>query len=342
MTTTRRLAAILAAAPRLAMLHRRGFILLLASSAVAPTASPAQDRRIRVGFLAPETPSASASQVALLRDALRAYGYVETRNLEIEFGWLAGSSERDTKAIFDFAHKVDIIVAWTSPSVVAARRATSTTPIVMVAVGDPLGLGLVASLSRPGGNVTGVTNLSRDLSGKIIQLLTEVAPSVQRIGIVQNPQNPSFPLILRDTEQAIRDLHRDPIIANARVADDFVSAFRAFQSASVGAVVLLADPSVLINAKLIADLAKEARLPTAFQRRESVEAGGLLSYGASLQDQFQRAAFYVDRIAKGEKPANLPVEQPTKFELAINLKTAQALGLTISPSLLARANQVIE
>ena len=244
-------------------------------------------------------------QVRIFRDALRERGYIEGRNLVIEYCSPNGSFEESAAAVDELVSKVDVVLAWATPSVLAARRATSSVPIVMVAIGDPLGLRLVESLARPGGNVTGFTNLSRDLSGKIVQLLTEFVPDIRRIGIVRNPHNPSLALILRETEEAVRALGRDVRVVDARTNDEFVRAFVGFKADDVGAVVLLADPSVLANGKQIAELAHQARLPTIFQRRESVEAGGLLSYGASLPAQLQRAALYIDRILKGEKPAQI-------------------------------------
>ncbi len=288
----------------------------------------------------PPTPA----MLSTFRGALSERGYVEGQNLSIEVRWPPGPFEQNASVAAELVRaNVDLIVAWASPAVIAARRATSTIPIVMVSVGDPLGLGFVASLARPGGNITGVSAITVDLSAKLVELLVELVPDMKRVGVVRNPHNPAVTVELRETEEAIlrfRGLQLE--LVEAAAAGEFESAFARLSAQGVKGAVLLADPSLIEHRMRIAELAQKTRLATVFQRRENVEAGGLLSYGASLNDQLRQAAFYVDRILKGAKPADLPVQQPTKFELVINLKTAKALGLTISESFLLRADEVIE
>jgi putative ABC transport system substrate-binding protein len=227
-------------------------------------------------------------------------------------------------------------------SVIAARRATSAIPIVMVSVGDPVGSGFVTSLARPGGNITGFSGFTADLSAKLMALFRELVPNLKRVGIVSNSYNPNVAVQLWETEDAVRKLGLQSQVVEARAPEEFERAFARLSMERVDGVVLLADPSVIEQAHKIADLAQAARLPTAFQRRENVEAGGLMSYGGNIKNQFRQAAIHVDRILKGAKPADLPVEQPTKYELVINLKTAKALGLTVPQTLLVAADEVIE
>jgi putative ABC transport system substrate-binding protein len=276
------------------------------------------------------------------RDGLRERGYIEGQNLSIDVRWPQGPFEQNPGVTDDLVcGNVDVIVAWSTPAVMVARRATSSILIVMVSVSDPVGAGFVASLARPGGNITGVTNTADDLSAKLVELLREIVPDMKRVGVVFNPSNPGLAVQMRGTEDAIRALGLQFLVVAARAPKEFESAFARFSAGGVKGVVLLSDSSFIEHARRIAELAQNTRLPTAFQRRENVEVGGLLSYGSSLNDQFRQAATYVDKILKGTKPADLPVEQPTKFELVINLKTAKELGLTIPPTLLFQANEVI-
>jgi putative ABC transport system substrate-binding protein len=205
-----------------------------------------------------------------------------------------------------------------------------------------VGLGFVSGLARPGGNVTGVSTVSLDLSGKLLELLIEIVPGMKRVGVVRNPNNPALATILRETTEAVRALGMQIEVVDAVAAEDFERAFTYLSAQGVRGVVLLPDPSIVEHRARIAELAQKMRLATAFQRQENVDAGGLLSYGPNLNEQLRHAAVYVDRILKGTRPAELPVEQPTKFALAINIKTAKALGLDVSPSLLARADDVVE
>jgi putative ABC transport system substrate-binding protein len=281
--------------------------------------------------------------LSAFRDGMRGRGYVEGQNLSIDVRWPQGSFDQDRSVVTELVNSnVDVIVVWGTLTVIALRHATSTIPIVMAAVGDPVGSGFIASLARPGGNITGLTIISVDLSAKLMELFAELVPGMKRVGVVQNPNNPGTPVLLRETEDAVRKLNMQVQVVNAQTSDEFDRAFAQLSAESVDGVVLLADPTLIEHSRRIAELAQSARLPTAFQRRENVDAGGLLSYGPDLNNQFRQATFYVDRILKGEKPANLPVMQPTKFELVINLKTAKALGLSVPDKLLAIADEVIE
>jgi len=326
-------------------MKRRAFITLLGGVAAWPLAARAQegqrDKQIRMGFLAAAVPT--AAMLRAFRDALREHGYVEGQNLSIADRWPQGSSEQISDIAAEFVRSnVDIIVAWTTPASLAAKAATATIPIVMVGVGDPVGTGLVRSLARPGGNITGFVNLAPDLSTKQAQLLVEVVPRIRSVGIVCNPSNPALTVLLRDVEDAIRILGLEFHTVDARLPQEFESAFARLSAKGVQGVVVVPDGSVIEHRRMIAALAQKTRLPTMFQRRENVAAGGLMSYGPDLPDQLRQAAFYVDRILKGTKPTDLPVQQATKIELVINLKTAKALGLTIPPTLLGLADEVIE
>ena len=236
----------------------------------------------------------------------------------------------------------DVIVAWTTPSVIAARQATTTIPIVMVGVADPVGVGLIASLARPGGNITGISNMAADLSAKLMELLMEIVPGMTRVGVVLNPKNPGTVVQIQGTQDAIRAKGLQFQTIDAATPAEFERAFARLRGDGIKAAVLLADPSVIEHRKRIAELARDAGLLTATQRREYVDAGGVLSYGPNLVRQIRETASYVHRIIEGAKPADLPVVQPTTFELVINVKSAKAIGIDVPPTLLARADEVIE
>jgi putative ABC transport system substrate-binding protein len=212
----------------------------------------------------------------------------------------------------------------------------------MVGVGDRIGSGFIASLARPGGNITGLTNISVDLSAKLMELFAELVPGMKRVGVVHNPNNPAVTMALRETEDAVRKLNMQVEVVDAQTSDEFERAFAQLSAKSADGVVLLGDPTAIEHSRRIAELAQSARLPTAFGRRKNVDAGGLFSYGPDINNQFRQASFYVDRILKGEKPAELPVQQPTKVELVINLKTAKALGITVPLPLSGRADEIFE
>jgi putative ABC transport system substrate-binding protein len=327
-------------------MDRRAFIGTVAGGLLAvPLAAEAQPatRAYRIGVLLATPVTAVAPHVDALRARLRELGYLEERNLILELKWITTSEgELDRLAVALVRSKVDLLVAWTTPATLAAKRATSTIPIVMISVGDPVGSGLVASLSRPAGNVTGVSNVSRDVSGKQLQLIRDLRPEVARIAVLRNPTNPGSGLMWDETKAAAGSLNIQLQPLAVREPRGLESAFAAMTRERAGGVVVLPDPLFLDERRRIAEWAHRGRLLTVFQRSENVEAGGLMSYGPKLTEQFRQASDYIDRILKGAKPADLPVEQPTKFELVINLKTAKALGLTIPPSLLQRADQVIE
>jgi putative ABC transport system substrate-binding protein len=318
-------------------MKRREFITLLGGVAVAwPLRhdASAQGRPVRVALIASVAPPPEILNA--FRDGLRERGYVEGQNLSIDVRWSRGPFEQNPDLAAELVRgNPDVIVAWSTPAVIAARKATSTIPIVMVSISDPVDAGFIASLARPGGTITGVSNMNADLSAKLMALLVEIAPGISRVGVVLNPKNPGSVIQLPGVEAAIRALHLQSQAVEASTPAEFDRAFARLGADGANGVVFLADSSFIEHARTIAELAKKSRMPTAFQRRENIEAGGLMSYGARLDGQFRQAAVYVDRILKGTKPAELPVEQPTKFELVINLKTAKVLGLTVAPQPLA-------
>ncbi|HEV2056976.1 MAG TPA: ABC transporter substrate-binding protein [Methylomirabilota bacterium] len=278
------------------------------------------------------------------RQGLRELGWVEGQNIVIDYRFAEGRFDRLPDLAAELVRlKVDIIVAVSTPGVVAAKNATETIPIVMISVGDPVGLGLIASLARPGGNVTGLSySAGLEIVGKQLELLKETVPKIRRVAILSNPANPSHPPAIRELNVAARSLGVRLQFLEARGPNEFDGAFAAMATERVGALLVLTDGVFILHRTQLADLAARSRLPGAHGTREMVEAGGLMSYGPSLRDLYRRSAAYVDKILKGAKPGDLPVEQPTKFALVINLKAAKALGLTIPPSLLQRADEVIQ
>ena len=314
---------------------------------LAPLAADAQPaaRGYRIGVLLAAPATIVTPYVEALRERLRELGYVEGQNLALELRWVTtaeGFGGLDRLAADLVRSKVDLLVAWTTPAALAAKRATRTIPIVMLSVGDPVESGLVASLSRPGGNVTGVTSVVWDLSAKQLQLLREVRADARRIAVLRNLTNPASAGAWREIQVAAESLGVQLQLVGVREPRELEPAFAAMARDHAAGVVIVPDPLFIRERRRIAELAQQARLATVFQRSENVEAGGLMAYGPKNTEQFRQAAVYVDRILKGAKPGDLPIEQPTKFELVINLKTAKALGLTIPPSLLLRADQVIE
>jgi putative ABC transport system substrate-binding protein len=320
----------------------------------APLAADAQQagKVYRIGFLSPSSrsdPERLASPfgergLAAFRQGLRDLGYVEGQNLTIEYRWAEGRFERLPDLAAELVRlKVDVIVSVVTQASLAAKNATRTIPIVLVAAGDPLGSGLVANLARPGGNVTGPSSMYGDLAGKQLELLKESVPKVSRVAVLWNPANAVWQAqMLRQTEIAARALGLQVQLLEARGPDELEGAFAAMTRERASALLVQVDVIFALHARRIADLAAKRRVPAMYGSREHVEAGGLMSYAPNVPDLFRRAATYVDKILKGAKPADLPVEQPTKFELVINLKTAKTLGLTIPPSLLGRADEVIQ
>jgi putative ABC transport system substrate-binding protein len=330
------------------MITRRRLVVVLGAGTIAaPPRSFAQQRpaRIaRIGFLGVTSASLSAAVIRIeaLRTGLRALGYVEGKNLTIEFRWSEGKHERLPELAAELVRlKVDLIVAQGTPGALAAQQATATIPIVIPAVADPVSTGLVASLARPGGNVTGLTWFSQEVSAKRLELLKAVSPRTKKVAVLLNPNNASNASILDAMEPAARSLRLEIQQFEAREPNEFESAFTAMAAKRVDFVTIIDDPVLIADAKAIANLAAKNRLPV-IGFNEVADVGGLMAYGPSLLDMWRRAATYVDKILKGAKPGDLPIEQATKFEFVINLKTARALGLTIPQSVLLRADRVIE
>jgi putative ABC transport system substrate-binding protein len=325
---------------------RREFIGTLAGAVLAaPLAAEAQQpaKVPRIGFLTTPSPTAAAYYLEAFREGLRELGYVEGKTIAIEYRFAEGRSERLPALAAELVRlKVDVIVTGGPPAPEEAKQATSTIPIVFAVAGDPVGEGLVASLARPGGNVTGLASIAAEVVGKQLELLKEVVPKISRVAVLLNPSHSAHPLMSRQAEGPARALGMQLHILQAGSPAEIDAAFAAMRSRGVGGVLVLRGSLFLAQRTQIAALAAKSRLPAVYGTREEAEAGGLMAYGASLLLLYRRAATYVDRILKGAKPADLPVEQPTKFELIINLKTAKALGLTIPQSLLGRADEVIE
>jgi len=317
-------------------------IIIVALASGAAIAEPQQRTKVhRIGYLA------SASGLGPLEEAfrqgLRELGYVEGKNIAIEYRLAQGKLDRLVDLAAELVRlKVDIIIVQSTLDAFAARRATTTIPIVMAASGDAVGTGLVASLARPGGNVTGLTVLARELSGKRLELLKEAVPRLSRVAVLWNAANPDKARDLEETEVQARALGLRLQSLEVRGPNDIESAFRAATSKGAGALFTLTDALIITHQSRIVELAAKGRLPAMHEQREFVEAGGLMSYGPNDADLFRRAATYVDKILKGAKPSELPVEQPTRFEFVINLKTAKKIGLTIPPELLVRADKVIK
>jgi len=325
---------------------RRAFIGALAGGLLAaPLTAEAQApaKVPRIGFLTLLSSPESPQLLVAFRQGLRELGYVEGQTIAIEYRFAADRPERLPALAAELVRlKVDIIVTASPPPTEAARQATSTIPIVFAASGDPVATGFVASLARPGGNVTGLATLSADVVGKQLELLKEVAPKVSRVAVLQNPGNPGHPNQSRLAEGAAQVLGVQLQILDARTSSEIDAAFAAMRKQRAGGVLVLRDAMFRTQRTQVVALAAKSRLPAVYGFREQAEAGGLMAYGASVPHMYRRAATYVDKILKGAKPADLPVEQPTTLELVINLKTAKALGLTIPPSLLQRADEVIQ
>jgi ABC-type uncharacterized transport system substrate-binding protein len=324
--------------------RRRQFITLLGGAAAAwPLAARAQQAgsRYTVGILSAGGDNAGLN--AVLVAALRELGWVEGKNVVFEHRYAENRLERLPGLAADLVRlKVDVIAGVGTLAPLAAKQASSTIPIVMTAAGDPLGSGLVASLARPGGNVTGMSLMAPDLGGKRLELLKEVLPRLARVAVLWNAANPYSALVFKETQAAGRTLGIEVQSLEVRAPDDFDGAFETARRQRPDALITVEDPLTVAHRQRVADFTAEQQLPSLHGVREFAAAGGLMSYGASLADLFHRAAGYVDKILKGTKPADLPVEQPTKFDLVINQKTARALGLDVPPMLLARADEVIE
>jgi putative tryptophan/tyrosine transport system substrate-binding protein len=323
---------------------RREFIALAGGAAVAwPLGARAQqsEKVYKIGIL--NAGSRPPWLQSGLRDGLRELGWVEDKNLTFEERYAEDSLDRLPPLAAELVSLgLDVIVTLGTLAPLAAKRATATIPIVMIAAGDPVGSGLIASLARPGGNVTGTSLMAPDLSGKRLELAKELVPEVSRVAVLWNAANPYSALVFKETVGAARTLGIELQSLEVRAPADFDGALAATTGQQAGALITVEDPLTAGQARKIAKFAVDNRLPTISGLRLFADAGGLISYGANLEDLLRRSVVFVDKILKGAKPSDLPVEQPTKFELVVNLKTAKALGLTIPPSLLALADDVIE
>ena len=326
-------------------MRRRQFITLLGGAAAAwPLAAHAQrpGKLPTIGYLGSGTAATQGQWTAALMSRLRDLGWIEGRTIAIEYRWAEGRSERFADIAAELVqHKVDVIVTAGTPPVLAAKQATSVIPIVFPLAGDPVGNGLVASLARPGGNVTGLSNQQSDLGNKRLELFREVVPGLRRLAILGNVGSPAIVLEMSEVQATARTLGLEVAAAEIRRAADIAPAFEALKGRAE-ALYVCGDPLVTTNLIRINTLALSARLPTMFGSREHVDAGGMMSYGPNFPAMFRRAADLVDKILRGTKAADIPVEQPTTFDLVINLITAKALGVDIPPTLLARADEVIE
>jgi putative ABC transport system substrate-binding protein len=324
-------------------LKRRDFIVRLGGAATWALAARAQQsaKLPTIGFLGANTAATMRQWTDVFVQRLRELGWIEDRTVTIEYRWAEGRSERYAEIAAEFVRlKVDIIVTM-GAAVVAAKQATSVIPIVFAVANDPVGIGLVASLARPGGNVTGLSNQTTDLARKRLELLCEVIPGLRRLAILANFGYPASVLEMREVAATARALGLEVATPEIRRAEDIAPAFDGLKG-QADALSVITDPLMVTNRLRINILALGARLPTIYPAREYVESGGLISIGPNYPHLFRRAAEFVDKILRGAKPADLPVEQPTKFDLVINLITAKALGLTVPPTLLARADDVIE
>ena len=326
-------------------MRRREFITLLGGAAAWPPAAHSQQPREvpRIGVLLPGTSASFAVRAKAFTDGLRDLGYVEGQTMAIEWKWAEDKIERIPELAAELVRaNVDVIVTGGTSAATALKSATRTIPIVMAIIGDPVAVGLVDSLARPGGNATGFSTVAPELGAKRLELLKEIVPDAGSIAVVLNPKNPQSRIELNEMQAAARTLglqvHPIEIASEAT----FDEAFADLTKSVAQAVIVLTDPILFSERKRIVALANRSRLPAIYFFHEFVKEGGLMSYGPSDADLFRRSAIYVDKILKGMKPSDLPVEQPTKFDLAINLKTATVLGLTVPPSLLARADEVIE
>jgi putative ABC transport system substrate-binding protein len=296
----------------------------------------------RIGYLSTVSPAVNATRIEALRQGLRELGYVEGKNILIEWRYAEGKVDRLPSLAAQLVHlKVDLIVTAASPPTRAAKELTSTIPIVMAFDDDPVGSGFVASLARPGGNVTGLSSLALEIGGKQLELLKEIIPRLSRVAILGTSTVPQYANVVKEIDLGAKAVDVKVQHLDVLNASDLENAFGAASNSLAGAVLVIGSPILNSHRTQIVVLAAKSRFPAIYSRPEYVQDGGLLYYGTSFPDLFRRAATYVDKILKGAKPGDLPVEQPTKFELIINLKTAKQIGLTIPPNVLARADRVI-
>jgi putative ABC transport system substrate-binding protein len=320
------------------------FVIIVALTVCGAGAEAQQPAKMpRIGYLSANSLSSTSALVEAFRQGLRELGYTEGKNIVIE--WRAAEEKFDR--LPDLAAelvglRVDVIFAAAAPSITAASQATKIIPIVFEMLADPVSAGFVSSLAKPGGNLTGLAGLAPELSGKRLELLKEIVPRLHRVAILGNPSNPNFRSVLKETETAASGLGLQLQVLQVKEPVNLQSAFAAMTKARAEALSVIPDPMLVSEQKRILDLAAKGRLPAIYGISGAVEAGGLISYAPNLSAMFRRAATYVDKILKGAKPADLPVEQPIKFEFVINLKAAKQIGLTIPPQVLARADRVIK
>jgi len=323
-------------------MKRRHFFKVIGGSFVV-WALPAQAKLPSVGFMGNSTAVLEANLVGAFRDGLRELGYEQGRNIVIEYRWAEGDYERFPALVAELiAAQVDVIVTAGTPAALAVKKATSTVPLVMVAVGDPVGTGLVSNLARPGGNLTGLSSVAPDLEGKRLDILRQIVPTLSRVAVFFNSLNPFHVISIKNAQSAAQVMGIKLQLHDIRETEDLDAAFAAIRNERPDALLILADRVFLHNRKPIMDFTEEQSLPNVNAYKELVETGGLISYGPSYEDMHKRAAIYVDKILKGANPADLPIEQPAKFTFIINLKAAKTLGVIVPPSLLALADNVIE
>ncbi len=328
------------------MNNRRKLVIALGAGALAwagavRAQAPAKVRRI--GLLEALSPSDAAHLHEAFRLGLRDRGWVEGKNISVEYRYSEGRNDRLPGLAADLVRlKPEVIVASTGTAARAVQKATKAIPIVMAAPGNPVAIGLVVSLARPGGNVTGLSQITVELAGKRLELLKEMVPKLSRVAVLWNPDNPGSTLNWKEIQLPAQQLGVELHSLDVRSVNDFDKAFDDARTARAGALFIIAEPVMGTNLKRIADLAAKSHLPSIYSAPEYADAGGLMTYGADRADLFRRAATFVDKILKGAKPRDIPVEQPTKFELVVNMKTAKALGLKIPPSIMVRATKIIE
>lgn len=328
-------------------MRRREFIALGVSAMVLPMVTRAQQqagKTYRIGYLSQGSATGAPGLLEAFRQGLHELGWIEGQNIVIEYRFAEGQADRLPRFADELVGlKVDLIAATTTPASLAAKDATKTIPIVGISFDNPLLHGLVASLANPGGNVTGLSySVGPEIFGKDLELLRELLPDLRRVAVLSNSTGPNHAPMIDNIKAAASSLGVQLLILDARKPDEFDAAFQAMVRERVAGLFVFGDPMFSVHRTRLADLAVKHRLPTMYTNRPHIEAGGLMCYGPNFADVWRRAATYVDKVLKGSRPADLPVEQPTKFELVINLKTAKALGITVPPTLLARADEVIE
>jgi putative ABC transport system substrate-binding protein len=324
-------------------MRRREFIILVGSAVAWPLGAHAQQKIPRIGFMGNSTAALEANLVDAFREGLREIGYEEGRNIVIEYRWADGNYDVFPALVAELiAAKVDAIVTAGTPAALAVKKATTTVPLIMVAVGDPVGTGLVPSLARPGGNLTGLSSIAPDLEGKRLQLLREVVPALSHVAMFVNSLNPFHISSIKQARAAAQTMGIKLQLHDIPKSEDLDDAFAAIRKERPDALLILADRVFLHNRQRIVDFTKEQRLANVNAYKELVEVGGLMSYGPSYEDMHKRAAIYVDKILKGAKPADIPIEQPSKFTFIVNLKAAKELGVTVPSQLLGLADQLID